>query len=157
MPAALVQEQEVRVRVVGHEQIHVSVSVQIGRDDALPRAGRPRTPASSPASRNVPVTFVVVQDVILRLLRLRAAVHADPPRLIAAKRVLLPRPLRVVADVQVQQAVFVVVQKRRAGPPAFVGYPRRDLDPRKRAVPLVVQQAIGTEARDVQVGKPSES
>ena len=61
--------------------------------------------------------------------------------------------IQVVDDVQVQQAVPIGIEPRRAGAPAIVRSPRLLRDPRERAVAVVVEQDVGAVIGQEQIGE----
>ena len=149
---APVEEQGIRMQVVSHVQVDRSVGVQVRGNDAL---GAPRSISHSNRLRYVrerAVALVAIQNIPLRPHRVRAAEDPDAARSIAAKRVCVPCPFCIIADIQIKQPVVIVVQHAGAGGPAGIVDARR-ADRLECSVALVAIQHVGSVASDVDIGE----
>ena len=75
-----VVEQEVGLRVVGDEQVHVAVAVEVGEADAHALADQLADPALDRDVRERAVAVVVVERVRQALVVVRVAVVVHAPR-----------------------------------------------------------------------------
>ena len=144
----------VRLRVVGDEQIGPAVLVVVEHRDAE----RFRAGVEDAARRRDvfegAVAAVAKQPAGVAAIRLRRAV-----RLLlaveAAEHVVLGRPLDVVADEQIEQAVAIEVEpqrrraERRSRPPRPLAL--RDVD--ERALAGIAEQPVLADAGDEEIGK----
>ena len=113
--AALVVIQEVRRRVVGHEQVHPSVVVIVAEDSPEPVAAvivDTRLPADVGKSS---IAVVAVENASQRGEGERMAVDAEPFRRLAAEDVVVDPRVDVVDDEQVDVPVAIDIGKRAAG------------------------------------------
>ncbi len=155
VPASQVAVQEVRRGVVGHEQVHLRVVVEVGRDDGEAVASG----GVLEAARRGGVAEAAVADVLEEQIRFAGQAsrsHHDARTVAPDERApgaheLLPRRADVTGDVQVEVAVGVRVEKRAARAPAIRGDPcvrRRVLE---RAVAGVAEQDVRPPVGHVEV------
>ena len=146
----LVHPQDVFAAVVGHVKVDPAVVVEIGGRDA-----KRRTEGTSGqccrrhvGERAVPV--VVKQPIALRAVHGWSAVVA-PAGQAGALLIRLNVPDDIIADVQVQPSIAVVVEERRGDAPSrdvsaalfrYVG---------ERSIAVITKQLVAPEIRDVQV------
>ena len=117
-----------------------------------PSAG-PQVTAEQRLRRHVlegAVAAVLVQPVGLRHVDLRRAVVAAAGEA-GARLVGRDVPLHVVADVQIEPAVTVVVEKRRRDAPAGIVGPAGARDVGERPVAVVVEQLVRAEVGEVEI------
>ena len=125
MPLAQVVEEEVLHRVVGDGDVDQAVAVDVERGDAQRlgqrdlEVGRADLDARLLADVGEPAAVVAQQGAERAVERGRRAVRpAQAGELEALDLVDLGRPGDVVADEQVEVAVVLDVEERRAGEPA---------------------------------------
>ena len=118
---AAVREQEVLHRVVGDEQIHQSVAVDVGGDDAERFAEGALDVGAGADLGERSVAVVVIEEARRRLEDARDAVETLAELVVAAEHVVRQRELDEAAQHQVEPAVVVVVEPDGARRPAGRG------------------------------------
>ena len=160
----LVHEDEIGHGVVGHDEIHPAVAVNVHRRDAEGlgggHAGRGIFHLQTALRRDVGemAVAVVVIKMGKRALEIHGlAVGARPAvNFVADLGVNFARPLDVVADEEVELAVVVVIKKRRARAPVVgrTAHARLLRHFVEFAVAVVVEQMIAADRRDEHIGQP---
>ena len=107
---AVVAEQEVGNRVVGHEHVEPPIVIEVRKGDAhaladVRQQARPRRDILE-----CPVAAVPIEAVRQALEDSRMAVDPNAASRVAAEGIRVRRPLHVVHDQQVEAAVVVVVE-----------------------------------------------
>ena len=146
----LIEPKLVGLAIVGDVQILPPVAVEVGRDHPQ---RRPVLPAPQRVGRHVrepPVPAVAQQPVRHRHVALRPAVVLLAGAVEALDQVVETR-VDVVADVQVQPAVAVVVDEGGRDAPAPIIRACSRGHVRERAVAVVAQQVIGAQPGPVDV------
>ena len=113
---SLVEEEEVRVHVVGDVEVDPAVAVEVGGDDAEAVAVGAADARLVGHVGESSVAVVAVEDVFDRPDVPRRAEERDPV-VAAAMGIAGIDPIAVVGDVDVQVAVVVVVEHRPARGP----------------------------------------
>ncbi len=148
----------VRRRVVGHQDVGPSVAVDVGRGHAEPEpAAIGEDPGLPGDIGEGPVAVVVIQDVHRARETVWPAHHRQAAEGAGRVRVATPRDLGrvegdVVDDVQIEQAVVVVIQESGAGAVAVVIDPRLVAHVGECSVAVVAIQMVGAPGSDVQIG-----
>ena len=113
-----VEEEEVRVLIVGDVDVNPAIAVQVGRHDAEAMAVGPADAGRDGDIGECPIPIVAIEDVPDGSQLLRGAVAADLAGGIAAEAVVAgPLPVAVPADVEVEVAVVVEIEEGRARRP----------------------------------------
>ena len=149
---ALVHPEVVRRAVVGHEDVDAAVGIEVGRHDAQAVADRGLQPGTRRDVRERAVAAVVEQQVGgRRVVVARRAVVGH-----ARQAVALPLGGRAPVDVarheEIEPAVRVVIEERGARAPAGSGDAGRRRHVAKAPAPVVLEQHVPPEVRDIQVG-----
>ncbi len=148
---ARVAIEAVRLPVVGDEQIDPPVIVVVEQRHAERLGVRvvDARRAGHVVERAVP--RVVEQRRALAVVRLGRAVRLPRP-VQRAEQVLVDRPLDVVRDEQIEEAVAVVVEPGGARREAGIGDARPIGDIHEPPAARVAKQVVASERRDVEVG-----
>ena len=107
---AVVAEQEVGHRVVGHEHVETCIVIEVGKGDAHTF---PDMRQQARVGRDIlerPIAAVPIEAVRQALEDSRMAVDPDPASLVAAEGIRGGCPLHVVHHEKVEMAVVVVVE-----------------------------------------------
>ena len=111
-PVAAVEEQEVRILVVGDVEVDPAVAVQVGRDGPESVAVGPANPGRAGDVGERLVAVVAKQDVPDGPQFLGRAISADLPSSVTAESVVArPLPIAISANVEVEIAVVVEIEK----------------------------------------------
>ncbi len=154
-PASQVVVQEVRIRVVRHEEIDLAVAVVVGRDDAEAVGLRRVREAGGRGSLDEGAVPPIQEEEVLLARQARRADHdvgpvAPDQRPLRADD-LVPAGLDVARDVEVEIAVGVGVEERAARAPAGGRHAGRRSHVLEGAVALVAKEEVGAPVRDVEV------
>ena len=103
-------------------------------------------PAASVTSVKRPLPVVAVQPVGHRAVGARPAVVAGAER-VGAVLVVGHGEIEVIGDEQIEVAVAIVVEERRARAPERIAHARRGGDVGERAVAVVAEERVGPEGR----------
>ena len=154
LPLALatVREQEVLDGVVGDEQIHQTVVVDVGGDYAKRLAQRPSDVGAGAHVGEGAIAVVPVQHARRRLEDARDAVEALTELVVAAEDVAGERKLHEAAQEQIELAVVVVVEPHRARRPSWRRQAGLVGDVREGAVAVVAIQRAAPVRGDENVG-----
>ena len=152
-PIPLVDPQDVLAAVVGHVNVHPSVVVEIGGDDAERRAEWSSLECCGCDIGKRPIAVVPVQAIAPRPVHGRRAVIASPCQP-GALLVRFDVPLHVVPDVQVQPSITIVVDERGRHAPS--GEIRAALHRHvgEGSVTVVAEQLVLPNVRQIQVDAP---
>ena len=145
---AVVAVQPVRLGVVGDEQVHPAVAVEVEHRHAESLRRRVEDAGLARDVLERAVAAVVKERRALALVRLRRAVRL----VLAVERAVqvgLDGPLDVVRDEQIELAVVVVVEPQRARREPAVADAGLLRDVRERAAASVPKQPIAAERGDV--------
>jgi hypothetical protein len=154
-PASQVVVQEVRIRVVGHEEVDLAVAVVVGRDDAEAVGLRGVREAGGRGSLDERAVPPVQEEEVLLARQPRRADHdvgtVAPDERPLRGDDLVPAGLHVARDVEVEIAVGVGVEERAARAPAGGRDTGRRGHVLEGAVALVAKEEVGAPVRDVEV------
>jgi hypothetical protein len=150
-------KQQVRRGIIRHVDVGPAIVVKIREQHAKTGVTGIRDAGGPGDVGKRAVTVVPVQHVRLALQALWAAVHVDHHELavpgFAALRNRVLVELHIIGDVQVHEAIAIVVSKRAPGAPPGVANVRPLRHVRECAIAVVVKQHIGADARHVEIRK----
>ena len=136
--------------VVGDVDVGPSIVVEVGAHDAERRPERPAHQSFGRDIRECAITIVVIQPVPLRPIDARRAV-VPPAVHVRAFLIGLDVVLRVVAHVQIEPSIAVVVHERGRHSPAGIIRPALLRDVGKRSVAVVAEQLVPSEIGEVEI------
>ena len=159
-PPPFVVEQEVAHVVVGDVEVGPSVEVVVGEGYPQPLAPRLQRARGFGGVGEPAAALVAVEEVGLRRVEGRMRVPGDFPLVLTGNRDvgggLLHRVggvvVDVVGDVEVDEAVAVVVAEGAAGTPVAAADPGCFGDPGKAVSAGVLEQRVGPVVGDVEIG-----
>ena len=151
-PLAAIDEQKIRDRVIGDEEIHPAVVVDVGGNHSPGFAGNCRNARLLADVGEGSVAVVVKEPTGHRPVQSRNAIvrFASP---CAAGPVLRFAEIHEPADEKIEPAIIVVVEPDRTGCPSRSRDASLHRDIRKSTVAIVVIQNAVAVLRDVHVGK----
>src|SRR5215472_16466883 len=119
----LIDEQEIRPRIVGDSDIRPAVIVEIGQHHAHPLGfGLPNARSLADISEGA-IVVVVVKPGFLTTVVSRMTIRAVPLTVFSTPNVRFRRPLDVVSHNQIEPAILVVIEPSCAGgPSALIGH-----------------------------------
>ena len=150
-----IDEQEVRVEIVGHVQVNPPVLVEIDAQHAL----APAAPTIDSRRRRMinpaPLPIVPQQSVRCGIDCRWPTECSHPAGPVSAVLIGLHAPGGIVRHVQVEQPIIVGVEKRRTGAPQrVIQQARLPAHILESSIPQVLEQPIGAETVHEDVGEP---
>src|SRR5262245_42430239 len=106
----IVAEEEIRVRVVGDEDVLPAVVVEVECNYAQTAAGARADPGSFSNVGECAGAVVTVKRRLLPAKLIRVAVSPVPRLLVAAPDVVIRRPCQVIGDSEIEFAVTVILE-----------------------------------------------
>src|SRR5262249_26879640 len=148
-----IPEQKIAAQVVADEQIDMAVAVEISRNDPLAAASRLAQTGVDRRVSKASVALVVKEDMCNRFDRSGVAEDANTACAIAAVSVRFQTPDSVMADIQIEQPVVVVIEKGGTRPPMVGGQTGGRTDLLKRPFTAVAIEAMRSKTIDQEVRK----